>query len=272
MPYLLTDLVVDRVDLVNEGANSAAFIEICKRKESTNSMEYSEILEKLKPEHADVIKNVVSKSSEELTKATNDLAAVTEELSKTKEDLANANKELEELKKNAECTCEGEADENGICKECGRAKKSLGFDEAEVLKAMPEAAREAFLTLRSQKEAAEEQVRKAAEDKLNAEAVSKAATLKSLPVEQETLVDIIKSCDSKVFDVLTAVAAAIDGTVLDEVGSVGKGRTDSDAWSRLEAEADKISTRDSVTKQKAIATAIKEHPELYREYLNGGAN
>ena len=27
MPYILKDLVVDRVDLVDEGANSAAFIE-----------------------------------------------------------------------------------------------------------------------------------------------------------------------------------------------------------------------------------------------------
>ena len=34
MPYELKDLVIDRVDLVDEGANSAAFIELYKRKET----------------------------------------------------------------------------------------------------------------------------------------------------------------------------------------------------------------------------------------------
>ena len=39
MPYLLEDLVIERIDLVDEGANSAAFIEIYKRKEQSNTME-----------------------------------------------------------------------------------------------------------------------------------------------------------------------------------------------------------------------------------------
>ena len=30
MPYILDDLVIDRVDFVDEGANSAAFIEVFK--------------------------------------------------------------------------------------------------------------------------------------------------------------------------------------------------------------------------------------------------
>ena len=37
MPYLLEDLVITRVDLVDEGANSAAFIELYKRKERGES-------------------------------------------------------------------------------------------------------------------------------------------------------------------------------------------------------------------------------------------
>ena len=54
MPNILTDLIIDRVDLVDEGANSAAFVELFKRKEQGNPMELSEILSKMKPEHAGV--------------------------------------------------------------------------------------------------------------------------------------------------------------------------------------------------------------------------
>lgn len=279
MPYILTDLVVDRVDLVEEGANSAAFIEVFKRKEPKETMEFSEILSKMKPEHAAVISAELEKVTEDLTKARTDLEQATTKISEqsneldgVKADLAKANAELETLK-SKDCSCGGEADANGVCKACGKVKKTTSFDEAEVLKSMPEAIREEFLKMRAQKEAAEEQVRKAAEEKLEADAVAKAATLKSLPVEQSVLVEIIKSADDKVVEVLSTVAAAIDGTVLSEVGKAGKGKNDNgDAWGKIEAKAVEIAERDSVTKQKAIGIAIKENPELYREYLNGGAN
>lgn len=285
MPYILDDLVVDRVDFVYEGANSAAFIELFKGKETKKTMEYSEILEKLKPEHAEVVKQHVETLStsldtanEDLVKAKSDLEAANNTISEqattineTNDALAKANEELETLK-SKHCNCDGEADENGTCKACGRAKKSLSFDEEEVLKSMPEGLRSEFLKMRAQKEAAEEQVRKAAEEKLEAEAVAKAASLKALPVSQEQLVQILKSCDANVTEVLTTVAAAIEGTVLDEVGKAGKGRENVDAWGKIEAEAEKVAERDSITKQKAIGVVIKERPELYKEYLNGGNN
>ena len=307
MPYFLEDLVVDRVDFVDEGANTGAFIEIFKRKENRESMELSEIIGKLKPEHAEVIQQTLNGLNEELGKARTDLDTANEELGKARTDLETANEELgkartdletanekisgyeetistqsatiekanEELSalkaKDSMCTCDGEADEDGVCKVCG-LKKNLGFDESEVLKSMPANVRSEFLKMRAQKEAAEEQVRKAAEEKLEAEAVAKANTLKSLPVEHEKLVQVIKSGNSDVVEILEAVAAAIDGTVLGEVGHVGKGRVNTDAWSKIEAEAEKIAERDSVTKQKAIRTVIDEHPELYKEYLNGGTN
>lgn len=280
MPYMLEDLVVDRVDLVNEGANSAAFIEIAKRKETKEPMDFSEIISKMKPEHAEVVQSTLDGVNAELAKAREDLDAANStiaeqgtKLEEANDALAKANEELETLKAaSGNCTCEGEADDNGVCKACGKVKKSTSFDEAEVLKAMPENIRNEYLKMRAQKEAAEEQVRKDAAEKLEAEAVAKAATLKSLPVSQDILVEVIKKSDKTVIDLLSTVAAAIDGTVLSEVGKSGEGKSSSDAWSRLEAEADKIASRDSVTKQKAIGIAIKEHPELYREYLNGGNN
>lgn len=287
MPYILEDLVVDRVDLVDEGANSAAFIEVFKRKEKNAPMEFSEILSKLKPEHAEVVQQHVDNLNSELNKAREDLEAAnkradeqeitiseqTKTIDETNEALAKANEELDTLKaKDDTCTCDGEVNKEGVCSVCGKPKKSLSFDEDEVVKSLPEALRGEFMKMRAQKEAAEEQVRKAAEEKREAEAVAKAATLKALPVEQTTLVQILKSCDPVVVEVLTSAAAAIEGTVLTEVGKSGKGKTDKDAWSKIEAEAEKVAERDSVTKQKAIGIVIKENPELYKEYLNGGTN
>lgn len=288
MPYLLEDLVVDRVDLVDEGANSAAFIELYKRKERGATMDIKEILSKMKPEHSSVIQAELDKLSGDVMKAKEDLATVTTErdtatqdLEKAKEDLKAANEdkekaesELETLKASMpdECDCDGEADENGMCKVCGKPKKKTAFDEEETLKSMPAAARAVFIKMRTQKEAAEEEVRKAKEAEKHAEAVAKAAELKALPIETEKLVGVLKSCSADMVDVLTTINAAIEGTVLDEVGKSNAGSKGADAWSKIEAKADEIAKRDSVTKQKAVSIAIKENPELYKEYLQGGAN
>lgn len=288
MPYLLEDLVIDRVDLVDEGANSAAFIELYKRKERSATMDIKEILSKMKPEHSAAIQTELDKLSGEVTKAKEDLATVTTEcstakqdLEKAKEDLKAANEgkekaesELETLKakESEECECDGEADENGKCKVCGKPKKKAAFDEEETLKSMPAAARAMFIKMRTQKEAAEEEVRKAKDAEAQAEAVAKAAELKALPIETDKLVGVLKNCSAEMVDVLTTINAAIEGTVLDEVGKSNPGGKGADAWAKIEAKADEIAKRDSVTKQKAVSIAIKENPELYKEYLQGGAN
>ena len=288
MPYLLEDLVIDRVDLVDEGANSAAFIELYKRKERSATMDIKEILSKMKPEHSSVIQAELDKLSGDVAKAKEDLATVTTErdtamqdLEKAKEDLNAANEdkekaesELETLKASLpdECDCDGEADENGMCKVCGKPKKKAAFDEEETLKSMPAAARAMFIKMRTQKEAAEEEVRKAKDAEAQAEAVAKAAELKALPIETDKLVGVLKNCSTEMVDVLTTINAAIEGTVLDEVGKSNPGSKVADAWTKIEAKADEIAKRDSVTKQKAVSIAIKENPELYKEYLQGGAN
>lgn len=261
MPYILKDLVIDRVDLVDEGANSAAFIELYKRKEMCEPMDFAEILAKMKPEHATVIQQAVDSKDADLAKArgdldeaTQNLATVTAERDAANEELAKANAELETLK---------------------AQESTQQDDEAEILKSMPEAARELFLKMRTQKETAEEQVRKNAEEAAEAEAVAKAASLKAIPVEQEKLVGILKSCTPEVAELLTTINSAIEATVLDEVGkSAGNGAkpVEGDAWAKLENKAEEIAKRDSITKEKAMAKAVSENPDLYREYLNGGAN
>lgn len=286
MAYELQDLVINRVDLVDEGANSAAFIELYKRKENETPMELTEILEKMKPEHVEVIQAALNAKDEELSKAKADLEAAQQSaadnsaaLDVANDALAKANAELETLKaKPEECECDGEAGEDGICKVCGKPKKSTAFDETETIKAMPEAARQLLEKMRLQKEAAEAEVRKANEEKAEAAAVAKAASLKALPVEQEKLVGILKSCPSEIVDLLTTINSAIEASVLNEVGkSAGNGagtsalNTSDEAWNKLEAKAAEIAKRDSITIEKAMNTALSEYPELYREYLNGGA-
>ena len=258
MPYILDDLTVDRVDLVNEGANSAAFIEIFKRKETEGTMDFAEIISKMKPEHAEVINQHVANLTSDLEKARGDLDVANQTIAEKTEALDAAEATIATYK----------------AKEEEPVAKSAEENEEEVLKSLPENLRESFIKMKEQRDAAEEQVRKAAEEKVEAEAVAKAATLKALPVEQSVLVDILKKCDQNVVDVLGAAAEAIESTILAEVGKskAQAGSKTADPWSAIESKADEIVARDSVTKQRAIGIAIKENPELYKEYLDGGAN
>lgn len=257
MPNLVVDLDVNRVDLVDEGACSAAFIELYKRKEK--HMDVKEILSKMKPEHAAVIEEAIGKAKTEAATAVSEKETAQSELTKAKEDLAAANKEIETLK------AKQKDDEE-------KKKNGSSFDEEETMKSMPEAAREMFAKMKAQKEAAEEELRKSKEAEIQSEAVAKAAQLKALPVETDKLVEVLKGCSPDLLDMLTTINTAIEGTVLDEVGKSAGGSTGADAWSKIEAKAEEVAKRDGVTKQKAVSIAIKENPELYKEYLQGGAN
>lgn len=265
MPYLLEDLIVNRVDLVDEGANSAAFIELYKRKERGEKMDLKDIIAKMTPEHATVVQAEIDKLSEEVTKTKESLIEVTTErdaaseaLSKAKETLDAANDEL--------ATAKSELD----------ALKANGtaFDEEETLKSMPDEARELFTKMKAQKEAAEEAVRKAKEAEANAEAIAKAAELKALPIEQDKLVGVLKGASKELLEVLTTINAAVDSAVLGEVGksNPGTGATSNDAWDKIEAKAAEIVKAKGISKAKAITQAVEENPDLYKEYLKGGAN
>ena len=285
MPYLLEDLVIDRVDLVDEGANSAAFIELYKRKEQSK-MNVTEILSKMKPEHSAVIQEAIDAAAEDLRKSKDDLATVTKErddaladLQKSKDDLAAVTKERDDAKAELDkaketCDCDGEEDEDGKCKSCGKPKKkakAAAFDETETMKSMPAEVRAMFEKMKNQKEAAEEELRKAREAEAEAAAIAKANELKAIPVAHDVLVGIVKSASKEVLDLLAVANAAIEGTVLDEVGKSHTGPATADAWSKIEKKADDYATEHNVTKAKAISMVIKEHPDLYKEYLQGGA-
>lgn len=233
MPYELSDLIVDRVDLVDAGANSAAFITLYKRKEQTNAMTFEEVVAKLSPEEATAIAAQVSLFEKRATDAEDALR------------VAKA------------------------------AEKPAGTTDEEVLKGLPEEARNLLTKMKQQKELAEEALRKSKEAEETAEAVAKAAKLKALPVQQDVLVELIKKSPAELVDTLESIAKAMESTVLTELGKSSHehgSTTSEEAWSKIDAKADAIAKSKSITKQKAIAQVINDDPALYKEYLQGGAN
>lgn len=250
MPNLLVDLVVDRVDLVDEGANSAAFIKLYKRKEMETSMDFNEIISKLKPEHAEIIQAEIAKAKAEVPE---EIAA---ELSETKKALEEAKAELEKIKEEMKKSKEPTQEEN--------------FEE--ILKSLDPTVQKVFWSLKAQKEAAEQVAKQLTEQKKEEEAIKKAKALKALPVEEEKLIRVVKNISDDVYEILKSAAKVLEESeIFKEIGK-GKGEASSaDAWSKIEKKAEEIAKRDGITKEKAIGIVINENPELYREYLSGGA-
>ena len=259
MATKLKSLKIDRVDLVPEGANSAAFITLYKGKEG-KPMEFEEILEKMKPEHAEVIKSKFD--------------AIEAGKAELEEELAKAKAENEELAKAAESDDDKSDDAaEDVAKE---TSGTTSFDEDEtLLKSLPPELQGFVAKMRQQKEAAEEVAKAAIAREKHSEAVAKASELKSLPIEESKLIDFIEKSSEETVDMLTAIAKAIDTTVLVEAGSNEQSefsKSADQAWNKLDAKAAAIAEERGVTKAKGMAIALEEYPELYKEYLEGGAN
>jgi small-conductance mechanosensitive channel len=267
MPYLLEDLTVDRVDLVDEGANSAAFIALYKRKEQSYTMDVKDIIAKMTTEHASVIQAEFDRLNGEVVKATEttdtitaEHATATKSLEKATGDLKTTNDELVSTKSELETLKASDG--------------TLDEDDA-LMKSMPEAAREFVLKMKTQKEAAEQAVIKAKEAEKEADAIAKAATLKALPVEQSKLVEVLKGASPDLLEVLTAVSNAMNDSVLGEIGKNHTGATNltqNESWAKIEAKGKEIAKERSISKAKAITAAVEENPDLYKAYLEGGAN
>lgn len=261
MPHLLEDLVVDRVDLVDEGANSEAFISLYKRKEHSQ-MSIAEILEKMKPEHAtliqgeiDTLTKAAATSKDEINTLKAEKDTLSEELTETKEALETANDDLAKAKSELE--------------------SSKGSGEEDVLKSMPAEARALFEKMKAQKDAAEEAIRKAKEEEETAKAIAKAAKLKAIPVEQDKLAEVLKGCSTELFDVLETISNTLEETSLTEVGKSRAGSATSsskEAWNKIEEKASEIAKSRKISIAKAVSVAVEENPDLYKEYLKGGAN
>jgi hypothetical protein len=276
MPNMLLELEVNRVDLVDEGSNSEAFIKLYKRKENSDDMNLDEILEKMKPEHAALVKEAVLKAAgevptavvEELAKAKTDLEVATEEVTKSKTAIETLTVEVAKAKEDLAIATTSLED---IAK--AKAETDKNLSEEEVIKSLDPVVQEVFKSMKAQKVAAEEVVKSLQEQKLNDEAIVKAKELKNLPAEESALVAIAKSASSEVFEVLKAANKALESAgIFQEIGKNKGGDTGMGAWEKIEKKAEALVESEKITIQKAIANVIKENPELYKEYLSGGMN
>jgi hypothetical protein len=259
MPNLILELEVDRVDLVDEGANSAAFIKLYKRRETDVKMDFEQILAVMEPDHAAIIRETVAKAKTEVPEDVQaDLEATKKSLEETTAKAASTFDELESMKKSKE--------------------KSEEPDFETVLKSMDPAMQKFVKNMKLKADAAEEAARQAAEKQIQDEAVAKARELKALPVEEDALVEVLKSASPEILEIFKAANAVIENSPsFEEVGKRNDGSnvnsgTAEAAWDKLVKKAKEIETRDGVSEAKAISKAMNENRELYREYLAGGAN
>ena len=272
VPTELKRLKIDRVDLVPEGANSAAFVTLYKGKEM-KSMDATEILSKLKPEHAAVIqaeldslkkaKEAAEQACEEAKKACDAAAAQTTSGNSDDEDTKKANGKQSQAKPDSTLSAKA-------------AEGTTSFDEDETLTKGLDPQVVAFIDqLKKQKAAAEEVAKEAIAKERHANAVTKAAELKALPIEESQLVAFIEKSNDETVDLLSAIAKGIESTVLSEEGSNTSQtftKSSSAAWEKIEKEAQRLASERGVTVAKATGMVISEQPELYKEYLEGGAN
>ena len=260
MPKLLVDLTIDRVDLVDEGANSEAFIKIYKRRNT--EMNFEEIMKSLTDDQVAVITEELAKAKKEAdTQCAKVKADLELETENAKTAMAN---EIAKAKSDAEASIAKAKEEVELAK----AKDTNNTED--IIKSLDPAVQAIFKSMEDKKIAAEAIAKQMKAEQEKEEAISKAKDLKSLPVEEAKLVEIVKSISPEVFDILKAANKLIeDSEILKEKGNNSTG-SNTDAWDKIEKAASEIAKRDSITKQKAITVVMKEQPELYKEYLKGG--
>lgn len=246
----LVDIEYDRVDLVKEGANSKAHIRLIKSKKGGDEMKFEEIIAKLKPEHAEVIQNVIKEKEESFAELQKQLEEATAEIEKLKEGAAAQN-------------------------------ESASDNPEEILKSVKDPAIRSLLETQIAKaKAAEAEVRKVREAQLQAEAIAKAKDVEGLGTETDKLVEVYKkltdtneSLRDEVFGILKAASEVVkQSKAFDEFGASGAGSetvvtTEQEAWNLIEKAADEIAKSKNITKSKAISEAIAQNPELYDQYL-----
>lgn len=274
---VMIDTKLDRVDLVEEGSCSEAYIMMYKGKDGAlkvSKERVEAILAKMKPEYAtevreyfeDQIEKAKCKKSEEdaeLDKAKEDLKAANKELQKTKDELKDANEELAKAKQDL-------AAANKNLEDVAKSKGNEEPDFEEVLKAAPEAMRGFLKQLKQSQDEAVAKAKQLEEEKAHNEAVAKAKELSVLPVKEQELVDLFKSKEGAVVaPMLEKIAKSImESGLLDEKGT-GVNYNNNDANADIEARVESLAKSKNISKEKAMVEIFKADPEAYAKY-NGG--
>ena len=250
----LRDIVYDRVDLVDAGANTAAHIKFYKRREDAY-MNLEEILAKMTPEHAAIITAEIAKAKAEIP--------------------ADTVTKLTDAEKAAADALKAKADLEG---EVAKLKKEPPAVDEDVLKSLDPAVRAIVEKAQLQATAAEQAVKKMKEDNDTAESITKAAQLPNIVApDAEGLAPVLKSlktADSALFEQVFGILKAADALITDSkaLEEIGKGKDGNSvgeeaAWAAIDKAASEIVVAQGITKAVAITQVMKNKPELYDAYI-----
>lgn len=249
---LLVGLEVSRVDLVNEGADSNAFIKYYKDKEGGSSMTFKDIIAKLKPE---------------------DRAIIEDEIAKAACGAGEKKEEGEEVAKEADSKeekgSEGEKSE-------GTKKEDENMDD--VFKSLDPRLKAIFDAANAKAAAAEAIAKSLMEKELEGEAIAKAKEVAGIGASEDQLVKVYKSLKAvdenlcnEVFGIFKAAANVKDaGEEIFETVAKGQGTEGASAggaWDKIMAEATEIAKSKGISEASAVSEVVKAKPDLYREYL-----
>lgn len=249
----LTKLRVNEVSVVDTPANKQAEILIAKRHDGAADHPTNSNME-----DADMTLEELSKKLEEAEAA---VAALT--------------KRAEAAEANATALTKRAEDAEAAVKKAAEDAAAGDQGDDAILKSLDPKVRDYVESVKKQADAANAAIAKAADERLTAEYIAKAAKFDGLPgVTPDAFGPVLKrvlgSADEGDRDaVLSALAKASDAakksltTALGESGRFEK----SDAEAELEAKAHEVAKRDGVPFAKAYAKAMHENPELYTRFL-----
>lgn len=129
-------------------------------------------------------------------------------------------------------------------------------------------------SIQKAKTEAEEKIKKAEDEKLTAEYIEKAKSLKNIAQKPEEFGVILKQLSQaapeeakKLFDVLKAADTALEKAGLfAEVGTSGGGEP-ATAWGKIEKQAEVMAAKENISKAEATTKVMEQNPKLYDDYL-----
>ena len=249
MQSYLVDLDLTRIALCGAGCNTRADIILTKRKENpsmSTTISFEDIQKSLEPSALEAI----TKHFEELQASA--LQAKDAEIADLNKSISELTAEVSTLKKSTtgtSATAEPEADADSI------------------LKGLPEEVADLF---KSQQEMLKQLIEKDQE----ATAQARFDAVKSIPVEENELKEVLKTASPAAYNVLLAAAEAINKNVtVEPVGSDATGELDittDSAYAALEKSAKAYqAAHPDVSFEQAFSQACTLNPSEYLKYTKG---
>lgn len=241
MQTFLVNLDLSRIALCNAGCNTRADILLTKRKE-TDTMpsfaSYEDVAKSLEP---DVLSLIQAHFKSELDAKDAEIAGLNKSI-------ANLQTTVDNLKKSAP------------------AEPSEPSPE-ELLKGLSPEVKKMF---ENQQTLLNQLIAKDQEATANA----RFAAVKALPVEENTLKEVLKTASPATFDVLVAAAKAVsEATLTEPAGSDADGdisKSANDAYAILEKSAkDYMTAHPEMSFEQAFTAACTSNPDAYVNYTKG---